>query len=388
MEIEPHPKPAESAMTPDSRAEPQLPLPGIRQLPGLTKPVQDETVKSYLQRLARANCCAIEDLASYLAPHTLPHDDAKASDFLIASLHDWTSDIFTGIELSALAKATGLPEASLAYALPELRDQYADARSMVLRGRNIAGHPNYVGLACQRCMAAKGITTNVYVWMRHDQIVCLRHKLWIGPGAHSAGGQLDLAKVPQVVAAQRKHRALIRRLRRRWVFAVFPQAFEFADSWVPTKTRRQRLAQLRAPRGYPPGKFPFRGAHWNAAIYPEAVALTGVLASPRWRSSGLPADDDESLQLIVQQIRTRVLPDYDPGQGSEPIFEWLTLLHDPSEKRLGWGEVRRYEEDVMARETGTKPSQSYYEFLPPRLGGTGRLSARSYSRGPKRVRAR
>ena len=388
MEIEPHPKPAESAMTPDSRADPQLPLPGIRQLPGLTKPVQDETVKSYLQRLARANCCAIEDLASYLAPHTWPHDDAKASDFLIASLHDWTSDIYTGIELYALAKATGLPEASLAYALPELRDQYADARSMVLRGRNIASRPNYVGLACLRCMAAKGITTHVYAWMRHDQIVCLRHNLWIGLGAYSAENQLDLAKLPEVVAAQRKHRVLIRRLRRGWVSAVFPRAFEFADSWVPMKTRRQRFAQLRAPRGYPPGKFPFRGAHWNAAIYPEAVALTGVLASPRWRRSGLAADDDESLQLIVQQIRTRVLPDYDPGQESEPIFEWLTLLHDPSEKRLGWGEVRRYEEDAMARETGTKPSQSYYEFLPPRLGGTGRLSARSHPRGPRRVRAR
>ena len=196
------------------------------------------------------------------------------------------------------------------------------------------------------------------------------------------------AKLPQVVAAQRKHRALIRRLRRRWVFAVFPRAFEFADSWVPAKTRRQRLAQLRPPRGYPPGKFPFRGAHWNAAIYPEAVALTGVLASPRWRSSGLAADDKESLQLIVQQIRTRALPDYDPGQESEPIFEWLTLLHDPSRKRLRWTEVRRYEEDVMARETGTKPSQAYYEFLPPRLGGTGRLSARSHPRGPRRVRAR
>src|SRR5262249_37711568 len=155
----------------------------------------------YLQRLSRANCCAIEDLASYLAPHTWPHDDAKASDFLIARLHDWTRDIYTRFELSALAMATGLPAASLAYALPDLHREYADASSMARRERNIAGHPNYFGLACQRCMAAKGITTNVYVWMRHDQNVCLRHKRWIGPGAHSAGGQLDLAKVPQVVAA-------------------------------------------------------------------------------------------------------------------------------------------------------------------------------------------
>jgi hypothetical protein len=111
---------------------------------------------------------------------------------------------------------------------------------------------------------------------------------------------------------------LIRRLRRRWVFAVFPLAFGFADSWVPMKTRRQRFAQLRAPRGYPPGKFPFRGAHWNAAIYLEAVALTGVLASPRWRSNGLAADDDESLQLIVQQIRTRVLPTTTHAKNQSP----------------------------------------------------------------------
>lgn len=39
--------------------------------------------------------------------------------------------------------------------------------------------------------------------------------------------------------------------------------------------------------------------------------------------------------------------------------------------------MRRYQEDAMARETGTKPSQAYYEFLPPRLGGTG-----AYRHGP------
>ena len=57
-------------MMPDARADARWLLPGNRQLPVLTKPVQDETVKSYLERLACANCCAIEDLASYLAPHT------------------------------------------------------------------------------------------------------------------------------------------------------------------------------------------------------------------------------------------------------------------------------------------------------------------------------
>jgi hypothetical protein len=109
METEPHSQPAQSAMTRGSRPDLQWSCPGIRQLPGLTKPVQDESVKSYLQRLARANRCAIEDLARYLAPHTWPHDDAKASNILIASLHDPTDDIYMAIELSALAKATSLP---------------------------------------------------------------------------------------------------------------------------------------------------------------------------------------------------------------------------------------------------------------------------------------
>jgi hypothetical protein len=65
----------------------------------------------------------------------------------------------------------------------------------------------------------------------------------------------------------------------------------------------------------------------------------------------MAADDDESLQLIVQQIRSRVLPEYDPDKESEPIFEWLTLLHDHSDKRAE--EVRLYERDLLARETGT-----------------------------------
>jgi len=97
-------------MMPDARADARWLLPGNRQLPVLTKPVQDETVKSYLQRLARANCCAIEDLVPYLAPHTWPHDDAKASDFLIESLlHDWTSDIYTRIELPRSRQGNRLP---------------------------------------------------------------------------------------------------------------------------------------------------------------------------------------------------------------------------------------------------------------------------------------
>jgi hypothetical protein len=65
--------------------------------------------------------------------------------------------------------ATGLPESTLAYALPELRHQYSASHSMALVGRNVADDPNTVRPACRRCMAAKGITAEVRVWMRHDQ---------------------------------------------------------------------------------------------------------------------------------------------------------------------------------------------------------------------------
>jgi hypothetical protein len=342
-------------MTDDLRAGLHWLRPTIRRLPRSVKPVQDETVKSYLKRLATANHGPIEDLARYVAPHTWPLDP-NARGRIVFNLQWDLIDVHTGTELPALAMAAGLPESTLAYALPELRHQYSASHSMALVGRNVAGDPNNVRPACRHCMAAKGITTEVRVWMRHDQAVCLRHSLWIGPGASNPRDHIDLSETPEIMAAQRRHRLLIHQLRRRWVFVIAKRAFDFADYWVPEEIRLQRYARLPQP-GWPCG-ISNHGAHWHAALYPEAVALTGVLASHPWRSRGLAMDDHEAVRLIGQRIRAQAIPHYETGQRWDPISAWLTLLHDRPESihlDLRWLEWREYEQDLVARET-TRPS--------------------------------
>jgi hypothetical protein len=200
--------------------------------------------------------------------------------------------------------------------------------------------------------------------MRHDQAVCLRHSLWIGLGVFNPRNQIDLNETPEIIAAQRKHRLLIRRLRRRWVFVIGKRAFDFADYWVSKETRLQRYARLPGPEW--PRVISNHGAHWHAALYPEAVALTGVLASRRWRSRGLAMDDDEAVRLIRQQIRTQAIPHYETGQRWDPISAWLTLLHDRPDNihlDLRWLEWRDYEQDLQAREIA-RPSPHVYD--PPR----------------------
>lgn len=342
-------------------AEPRRRCAGIRQLPHLVKPVQDETVGSYLERLATANRCAIEDLACYLAPTNWPHRDANARGSLIVDPHKYAHSAHIGglqtfIELHALAGATGIPESSLAYALPELRNQYPHLRKSTLRGLTIAGRPNKVRPACRRCVAVKGITADVLVWMRHDQMVCLRHGLWIGTAVGGTAGQFDLAKAAEIAAAQQRHNMLIRRLRRNLVFAVFQRAVSFAEWHLPTKTRLQRYNQLPLYRWSVPGKISIHSPQWNAAFYPEAVALTDVLASP-WRSRIVP-HDAESLQRICEQIRALGFNDYAPGQGLDPVLQWPRLRHyQPKYKDLaGVGVLDRFRMDLRAREV-EKPNR-------------------------------
>jgi hypothetical protein len=185
-----------------------------RILPRRVSPIQDETTASYVSRLAAVNHLDPWILISYL-------DRGPVAG-------RWTQQRFN-VPLAALAAASGLLPAQLAYALPDIRSQLAELETLNLVGRTQTGEPNYRRPACRRCMAAKNISRAVPIWMRPDHNACLRHQLWIGQGVREPEDQVEIADLPEISQAQIRHRNLIRRHGHKRVGFFYRDAQEAID---------------------------------------------------------------------------------------------------------------------------------------------------------------
>lgn len=98
--------------------------------------------------------------------------------------------------------------------------------------------------------------------------------------------QPDLSDQPDILRAHKLHLRLVRRLGRNAVATGYAFADYICRKWV-----EQRLYD----DGFQARMDVFHGAGWQvhhadptfaAAIYPQAVALTRLLASPRWQARG------------------------------------------------------------------------------------------------------
>jgi hypothetical protein len=264
-----------------------------RPLPRTCRPAPDETTGSYLLRLAAANRVTGPDLIGYLTGGTSPS--------------------IAKVGLAALAAASGQPRLVLAYALPELRAQYAGRHGMALRGRTLPAKPNTVRPACRRCTAARAAAERIDMWYRHEHNVCLRHLLWIGPGAGHPCDQVDLAAHPDIVHAQVRHRRLIREHGHGIVHTAYHTAREI---WEILTYRGWGLPAAVTRDMHLPGWF---GHHdWagdprdpvhRAATYPEVITLTGLLASPHWRPFAMSASAADHDRFRAE-FQRRLPPDY------------------------------------------------------------------------------
>jgi len=61
-------------------------------------------------------------------------------------------------------------------------------------------------------VAAKGITEPVRCWKRPENVICLRHRRWIG--ATTVGDQPDFIVQPEILRVHKQHLRLVRRLGR------------------------------------------------------------------------------------------------------------------------------------------------------------------------------
>ncbi len=288
----------------------------LRPLPRFVAPFRDETISSYLPRLAAANRLAPAALRALLAG-----SDRKDAP----------------VPLARLAAVTGMPHAALAHAMPQI------CTAGELIGLHIQNRPRaregWSFAACRRCTAGRPVTR----WALHDDVVCGRHRRWISEDQ----AQPDLTAQPEILTAHRRHRRLIRRHGRDTVMRAFRDAHHISTGW--------RLDGI-LDDGYDHRMEIFHGPGWrdrdddgnqtsDAAAYPQSVALTRLLASPHWRERILGkgwAWPDE----FDAEVRRTVAPGY--IWGNYPRIRWRRDRDDPL---LEWRfHTRRLESEPLPPE--------------------------------------
>jgi hypothetical protein len=283
-----------------------LPRPKLRPLPRRVAPLQDETIDSYVGRLEAANHLARHDLADHIKSE--PAGPARRR---------------SGVSLNALAILSGIPPFHLAQALPEILSPFADCDSFRIQGRPVTGEPIRRCSPCRRCMMAKNVSRVCFVtvWARHDQNVCLRHRLWIGQGVRVLGEQLEVSDLPEIARAQIRHQKLIRRYGHLPASRFYTDAQEIID-WSTdnpnySTARWKRLNYLfdREQVRQLPHSYDY------AAYYPEVVGVLSVLVSRYWQHmaiSGNPAEQERFYRQVADNGLTNGTPAL-----NTPLRKWI-----------------------------------------------------------------
>ncbi len=270
---------------------PRLPIP--------VAPARHETLASYLARLA--------------ALHGL--DPREVWEPVSSPLSGTTRRV---VHVDRLAAVVGRPATILARALPELRDPAPDWVAWRHQPQP----------RCPRC-DARHDGGPVQRLLPHHRYVCTRHRYWIGPpDASQPATTLDDRDLEDVVRAQRRHTRLVRHYGADATFDAALTGFlicghiwvEPADDWFSATSRWTRRVHALIPVGLETAEF--SAARLFAALYPDAVDLAELIASPAWRS--LAAGDADQQQRFVTEIGRRLgRPGYRrPGNG-DAIAHWM-----------------------------------------------------------------
>ena len=282
-----------------------------RRLPISVPPAPHEIVASYLARLATLNSHDGDQLWRRIStPGPTPARRIVNAD--------------------RLAALTGRPASHLAGALPELRDPAPDWQMF--------RHAPQIG--CPRCDAHHrgGAVLRI---LAHHRYVCTRHGYWIGPPDVNRPCP-SLEYCPEVVAAQHRHLRLVQRYG--WAAAydaVLTALMICAHRWGhPDPTSGEELHQvLWTTRSFiliPKDSelHTFSASKLFACLYPEAVTLAPVIASPEWRRRA--AGDDRELGQFVTEVRRRLRDSdtsYVANKTPSPTGSKATAGADPQRHR-------------------------------------------------------
>lgn len=281
----------------------------IRRLPRPIPPFHRETTASYFLRLEIAN--------------GLPADRTGAN----LGINDASN------HLTLLSQLTGRQQSALRFALPQLATSDPHGRP------TLYGEPALIHRACEHCLVAAGVNGSVRRWVLHEEVVCLRHRRWLGSPEEEPEEQLDLGSHADILTASRCHRRLIARHGRTAVHAAYETSAKIVWDWQFQGRRLSsvsaRLDRLRAGR-----RCTYMDAAVQAALYPAAVALTGLLASPTWRQLAFTTDDSQTRRFLHHVAET-VTDGYYPAGGQDPLRHHLTTGSSDFQSRPAPEPVRR-----------------------------------------------
>lgn len=273
----------------------------LRPLPRVAAPFRDETITSYLHRLAGPNRIDPAGLRSWLTRSG--RTDAP-------------------VPLGRLAAVTGISCQPLAWAMPQICTA-AELSGLDVRDRPRA-RPGWAFLACRACAAGQPVTR----WALHDEVICGRHRRWIS----TDHAQPDLTRQPEILHAYQRHRRLIRRHGRDPVMRAFRDAQHICIGWrlngLPDPGFSRRMEIFHGSSWDDPDEW--APCTWDAATYPQAVALARLLASPYWRERILGshwAGHDEFTAELQRTVAPGYTWDYRPSTRwrrgrDDPLLEW------------------------------------------------------------------
>jgi hypothetical protein len=287
----------------------------LQPLPCPVTPVLDETLQSYLRRLASANGMSPLEFTGYV------RGSKRISD---------------PIPPQAVITLSGQSPDSMRYAILELCSP-RELAVMNVAGRPRPGHSRQEE-KCTRCIIIRGIYDYVTCWRRSEDVICLPHRRWT-----TGAEQLDLTGHKDVIQANKQHRQLIRLHGRATASRAFRQASEIVGEWAERRSYHACLYE-RMRR--------FHGGNWSvghddptwlAAQYLLAVPLARLLASPDWKALALHPQGNAA---FVAEVRRTIDPDYvwNPypyWRYTEPLARILLEEREDAEGLATLAEYRR-----------------------------------------------
>jgi hypothetical protein len=329
----------------------------LSRLPIGVGPASQETVASYLARLATLHGLPLRDLWE---PISNPRPGGGRRDVLV----------------DRLAAVTGRQREHLTWALPEL---HPAPDWSALRHQPQPG--------CPRCDARHpgGPVTHL---LAHHRYVCTRHRYWIGPPDvdQPATALGELAGLDDVIRAQRQHLRLLHRHGPAATYDGLLTGFVFcghlwadrrhddtgvADEWT-------RRADVLIPAGTEPTTF--SASRLYAAVYPDAVRLAGLVASPIWRHRAA-GDADAQRQFTTEVARRLHRAHHPPAHGGDAVAHWMMFdsWRAPSRPDTTFPDTRRHgalHPPKIPAHSRERQFRSAYRFAGNRRGGAAILHHR------------
>lgn len=273
----------------------------LRPLPRRITPLPNEVLATFLVNLSRCN--------------GLPDTAAKQ---VIAETSCGP--------LAAIAHLTGLGASALTAALPELR-QTSPAQAAK---RSQPGSLGFDGttVACTSCTRRRGDGHPTRVWTHHHDTICWPHTRWVGSPIMHSDQQFNASHHPNILAANRQHHRLVRRYHSRGADA-FCRAISLIDRWhrshgLPAVHALQHKLRSAHSQLHTPASL--TSADLQAALYPPAVRLAYLIATPDWlahATHNLP-----SWNTAADHIARHITGGYRPIGMNLDVFEHIQQEFD------------------------------------------------------------